>query len=76
MHRTDKYSEQLNHLASLAKWLSDRLRTKWFWVRVQLQSLLSYSLIRQSKAQGPKILKIHFQRLVNLKLSDIKIKIR
>ena len=29
----------LNHLASLAKWLSVRLRTKWFWVRVQLQSL-------------------------------------
>ena len=32
-----------NHLvlkrASLAKWLSVRLRTKWFWVRVQLQSL-------------------------------------
>ena len=24
----------------LAKWLSVRLRTKWFWVRVQLQSLL------------------------------------
>ena len=23
---------------SLAKWLSVRLRTKWFWVRVQLQS--------------------------------------
>ena len=30
---------QFNHLASLAKWLSVRLRTKWFWVRVQLQSL-------------------------------------
>ena len=31
-----------NHLvlkrASLAKWLSVRLRTKWFWVRVQLKS--------------------------------------
>ena len=26
-------------MASLAKWLSVRLRTKWFWVRVQLQSL-------------------------------------
>ena len=25
--------------ASLAKWLSVRLRTKWFWVRVQLESL-------------------------------------
>ena len=30
---------QLNHLASLAKWLSVRLWTKWFWVQVQLQSL-------------------------------------
>ena len=28
----------LNHLASLAKWLSVCLRVKWFWVRVQLQS--------------------------------------
>ena len=30
-----------NHLVwpNLAKWLSVRLRTKWFWVRVQLQSL-------------------------------------
>ena len=26
-------------LTSLAKWLSVRLRTKWFWVRVLLQSL-------------------------------------
>ena len=24
---------------SLAKWLSVRLRTKWLWVRVQLQSI-------------------------------------
>ena len=30
---------QLNHLASLAKWLSVRLRTKWLRVRVPLQSL-------------------------------------
>ena len=28
-----------NYKASLAKWLSVRLRTKSFWVRVQLQSL-------------------------------------
>ena len=27
-----------NYLASLAKWLSVRLRTKWLWVRVLLQS--------------------------------------
>ena len=30
---------QLHHLASLAKWLSVRLRTKWLWVRFPLQSL-------------------------------------
>ena len=36
---TQELRTQLNHLASLAKWLSVRLRTKWFWVRVQLQSL-------------------------------------
>ena len=29
----------LNHLACFAKWLSVLLRTKWFWIRVQLQSL-------------------------------------
>ena len=32
----------LNHLASFAKWLSVRLRTKWFWARIQLQSLNLY----------------------------------
>ena len=30
---------QLKHLVSLAKWLSVRLRSKWLWVRVPLQSL-------------------------------------
>ena len=30
---------KLNHLTSLANWLSVRLWTKWLWVRVQLQSL-------------------------------------
>ena len=30
---------QLNYLASLAKWLSVRLWTKWFWIRVQLHSI-------------------------------------
>ena len=29
---------QLNHLVSMVKWLSVLLRTKWFWVRVQLQA--------------------------------------
>ena len=41
MHRTDKYSEHSSIMASLAKWLSVCLRTKWFWVRVQLQSFIS-----------------------------------
>ena len=30
---------QLNHLASLAKWSSVRLRTKWLWVGIPLLSL-------------------------------------
>ena len=30
---------------SLSKWLSVRLRTKWFWVRVQLQLLKIYSIL-------------------------------
>ena len=39
MHRTDKHSKQFSRLASLAKWLSVCLWTKWFWVQAQLQSL-------------------------------------
>ena len=39
MHHTDKYSTQLNHLTSLAKWLSVLLQTKWLWVRIPLLSL-------------------------------------
>ena len=41
MHRTDEYSQhrQFNHLASLANWLSVRLRTKQLWVRIPLLSL-------------------------------------
>ena len=35
------YSQQhLNHLASLAKLLSVRLRFQWLWVRVPLQSFM------------------------------------
>ena len=37
-HRTDKYSEHSPVIWPVAKWLSVRLQTKWFWVRVQLQS--------------------------------------
>ena len=32
-------STQLNHLVTWAKCLSVRLQTKWFWARIQLQSL-------------------------------------
>ena len=39
MHCTDKYSQQLNHLASLGKLLSVRLQTKWLWVWIPLLSL-------------------------------------
>ena len=35
---------QLNHLASLAKWLSVCLQTRWFWVSVPLQSLKRHTL--------------------------------
>ena len=41
----------LNHLAKLAKWLSVRLRTKWFWVQVQLHSLkLQYSRLLRARS--------------------------
>ena len=39
VQHTDKYSKQLNHLASLAKWLSVCLWTKWLWVWILLLSL-------------------------------------
>ena len=38
-------------VASLAKWLSVRLRNKWFWVRVQLQSL-NLHISRLLQARG------------------------
>ena len=39
------YAFQSESTLSLVKWLSVRLRTKWFWVRVQLQSLKNFVLI-------------------------------
>ena len=33
---------QLSHLVSLAKWLSVRLRTKWYWVRIALLSCKAF----------------------------------
>ena len=41
----------LAKLASLAKWLNVCLRTKWFWVRAQLQSLkLQISHLLQARS--------------------------
>ena len=49
MHRTDKYSQHSSITwpgARLAKWLlSALLSTKWLWVRVQLQSLISFVFV-------------------------------
>ena len=43
MHRTDELlTKQLNHLASLAKWLSVRLQTKFSLVGVPLHSLIIF----------------------------------
>ena len=41
---------------SLAKWLSVRLRTKWFWVRVQLQSLHLYPVVKQRRLNTNSVL--------------------
>ena len=35
------------YLVSLAKWLSVRVRTKWFWVQVQLQSLKNFHVLNK-----------------------------
>ena len=44
MHRKDKYSQHSSIFQPvLAKWSSDRLRTKWLRVRVPFQSLKSIS---------------------------------
>ena len=39
--------QERSYMASLAKWLSVRLRTKWFWVRVQLQSVAIQTTIER-----------------------------
>ena len=36
-------------MASLAKWLSVRLQTKWLWVRIPLQSVNIYIIYKISK---------------------------
>ena len=36
----------------MAKWLSVRLRTKWFWVRVQLQSHRSNVRYQRTRASA------------------------
>ena len=35
----------------LAEWLSVRVRTKWFWVRIPLQSLKCYDLFKIHKTE-------------------------
>ena len=45
------HKQTLNHLVSLAKWLSVCLRTKWLWVWVQLQTLkLQISCLLQARS--------------------------
>ena len=39
IHNHLVHERTLNHLASLAKWLSVRSWTKWLWVRIRLLSL-------------------------------------
>ena len=55
---------QLNHLANLAKWLSVRLRTKWWWVRVPLQSLV-FSLFSLLTKGSYKIREMKLQNVWN-----------
>ena len=59
---------------SLAKWLSVRLRTKWFWVRVQLQSLQP-DKIRESGIFTT-FEKIHRSFITNLKSAETKSQIK
>ena len=55
MHRTDRYSQHSSIIkASLVKWLSVCLQTRWLWVRFPLQSLkncqISYMEAVEKKA--------------------------
>ena len=43
--KVNPHSRVTLYLSILAKWLTVRLRTKWFWVRVQLQSLNLFQLV-------------------------------
>ena len=43
--------------SSLAKWLSIRLRTKWFWVRVPLQLQKTLLLVNLNKQKEKKMFK-------------------
>ena len=68
MHRTDKYSQHSSIIkkASLAKWWSVRLRTKWLWVLVPLQSCFSrflsppLTLCYNSSTRFPKFVRLLF----------------
>ena len=48
--------------ASLGKWLSVRLRSKWFWVRIQLQSLKS--IIRKNIKTTDHKFRIHVLKII------------
>ena len=87
IHLTDKIREQLDKgnfacgifkrlqldckLASLAKWLCVCLRTKWLWVRVQLQSLklqISHQLQPRSSLTFRQLYSVWIQSEIKLKL--------
>ena len=65
---------QLNHLDSLAKWLSVRLRTKWLWVRVQLQSLMTSNILmaRNEKELSCFVSDVNFMHLCCLFIQSRK----
>ena len=66
MHRTDKYSEHSSIIWPV--WLSVGLRTKWFWVRVQLQSL---KVTYNQKYSGNNSY-VFFEEIENVKFSFFK----
>ena len=53
----------------MAKWLSVRLRTKWFWVRVQLQSLdlATIDEIKKDIIGKQKIIKKRYNSILEIK---------
>ena len=64
-------------MASLAKWLSIRLQTKWLWVRIQLQppdALFIFDKYRQIALNKLHLLKLVTKLIIKITITRAMIK--